>query len=459
MQVLKENFIDRRRLGWRLFWSVLSVFSLAIAQAQNSREQEIAQAREKYYQGEFDAAIDMLNRCMRQNDLTEAQKVQAHKSLAQAYFAKDYFDEAATHVQKMIELESEYRTDPVQDPPSFVEFVKKAKSQMCRDGRFMVIKARHLALLLGNNFSPAMSKPLRVVSGNFTFHDMPISSSFLYLFQKGLEGELNQSSKFKMVKRSDLQAAVKTRGIAVTARLKPSTPVAMQEFVEADAVLLGNCWDKGDSLAIHVTLVDSVKQIVFSSATTRFAKDDIAETTPALPNNFAQAQATMTAWSESAAPASKLNLKLWVDRLDGAVYQKGEKMTAYIRADKDCYLYLFYHDAGGNDFLIFPNRLRPNHQITGGKVYEIPSRADQFDFTIVAPLGVEILKAFASNQPLPELQGKAISGGIKKLKLSAADLAKTLRGIEMKKRPDNAAAGETQIERAEASCVVTTVEK
>ena len=442
------------------FWLVFSLFSLTIAQAQDSGEQEMAQAREKYYQGEFDAAIDLLNRCMRHGDLTAAQKMQAHKSLAQAYFAKDYFDEAATHVQKMIELESDYRTDPVQDPPSFVELVKKAKSQMCRDGRFMAIKARHLALLLGNNFQPAMSKPLRVVSGNFTYHDMPISSSFLYSFQNRLEEELNRSSKFKMVKRSDLQSAIKTRGLAITARRKPNTPAAMQEFVEADAVLLGQCWDKGDSLAIHLALVDSVKQIVFSSAMTRFAKDDIAETTPALPTNFAQAQETMTAGSELAALSSKLDLKLWVDRLDGAVYQKGEKMTAYIRADKDCYLYLFYHDAGGKAFLIFPNRFRPNNYITRGNVYEIPNRVDQFDFTIVPPFGVEILKAFASTQPLPELKGKEVAGGIKQLKLSAAELAKALRGVAM-------TAGEAELveaeradpERAEASCVVTTVEK
>lgn len=184
------------------------------------------------------------------------------------------------------------------------------------------------------------------------------------------------------------------------------------------------------------------------------SKDDIAETTPVLPNNFAQAQATITAWSEYATPSSKLDLKLWVNRLDGAVYQKGEKMTAYVRADKDCYLYLFYHDAGGNDFLIFPNRLRPNNHITRDRVYEIPNRADQFDFTVVSPFGVEILKAFASTQPLPELKGKEVAGGIKQLKLSAAELAKTLRGVAMTAREVERA----KAERAEASCVVTTIE-
>ncbi len=241
-------------------------------------------------------------------------------------------------------------------------------------------------------------------------------------------------------------------------RLQPSTLEALHEFGDADAVLIGTCWDHDDSLAVRIELIDR-QQNRLAVAETRIDKEDIPAHLPVLPNNFAQAQETINDWSESALPPSKFEVKLWVDRLDGAVYQKGEKMTAYICANQDCYLYLFYHDAGGNDLLIFPNHYRPDNHATREKVYEIPSRADQFDFTIVEPFGVEILKAFASTQPLPELAGKEISGGIRKLKLSAADLAKTLRGIEMKKRPESASAGETQVERAEASCVVTTVEK
>jgi len=451
---MPQAFLARRRLcfssAFVFFISSFGLFAGASAQTPAQIEQQIAAAREKYFQGEFDAAIEILNRSLRESNLTAAQKMQAYKCLAQAYLAKDYSDETATHVQKMIELEPDYRPDSVQDTPSFVEFVKETKSKMCRDGQFVVIKAHHLAMQLDKNFHSTQQKPLRVVSGNFTYRDLPISSSFLYFFQNHLEEELGRSPRFQMVKRSDLQSAVKTRGIAVTARLKPNSPAARQEFVEADAVLLGKCWDKEDSLAIHVALVDSSKQIVFSSATTMFAKEDIAANRPVIPDNFAQAQATITAWNESAAPSSKLALKLWVDRLDGAVYQKGEKMTAYMRANKDCYLYLFYHDAGGNDFLIFPNRLRPDNHVAGGNVYEIPNRLDSFDFTVVSPFGVEILKAFASTQPLPELKGKEVAGGIKQLKLSAAELAKTLRDVAMTAR---------ETERAEASCVVTTVER
>jgi len=431
-----------------IFILTLGPFSLAIAQAQNNRDQEIAQAREKYVEGKFDTAITLLNRCMREGDMTAAQKMQAHKCLADAYLAKDYRDDVETHIRKMFELEPDYHPDSVQDTPTFVEMVNGCKEKMVRDGQFILIKGRHLARRLDQNFKENRQQPLRVAPGNFTYREFRVSSPFLYYFQNAIEKEIGLAPRFQMVKRKDLQQAVKTRGIAVTERLKPNTPEAVQEFGDADAVLVGKCWDENDSLAIRLELIDR-QQTALAVAEMRFDKKDIPANWPLLPNNFAEAKETITAWSEQPS-SSKLELKLWVDRLDGAVYQKGEKMTAYVRANRDCYLYLFYHDAAGNDLLILPNRLRPNHQITGGKVYEIPSRADQFDFTIVAPFGVEILKAFASSQPLPELAGKEISGGIKKLKLSAADLAKTLRGVAMTAR---------EVEHAEASCVVTTVEK
>jgi len=461
MLILQNRFKNTKKKASRvaamIFIATFSAFSHAIAQTPNNPDEEIAQAREKYYQGEFNTAIEMLNRCMRQGGMTAAQKMLAHKCLADAYLAKDYRDDVETHIRKMFELEPDYHPDPVQDRPTFVEMVNGCKEKMVRDGQFILIKGRHLVRRLDENFKEDRQQPLRVAPGNFTYQELRVSSPFLYYFQNTIEKEIGLAPRFQMVKRKDLQQAVKTRGIAVTERLKPNTLEALQEFGDADAVLVGKCWDESDSLAIRLELINR-QQTALAAAETRLDKKDIPANWPLLPNNFAEAQETITAWSEQPS-SSKLEVKLWVDRLDGAVYQKGEKMTAYVRANRDCYLYLFYHDAAGNDLLILPNRLRPNHQITGGKVYEIPSRADQFDFTIVAPFGAEILKAFASSQPLPELAGKEISGGIKKLKLSAAELAKTLRGVEMKKRPDNASAGETQTERAEASCVVTTVEK
>jgi tetratricopeptide (TPR) repeat protein len=458
MLILQGRFIHAKNKALRaavmICISTLGAFSFALAQSSNNPDQEIAQARTKYEQGEFNAAIEIFNRCMQQDGLTAAQKMQVHKGLASVYLAKDYHADAETHIDKMFELDPDYHPDPSQEIPDFVRMVKTCKEKIVGDGRFILFKGRHLARRLDENFKTDRQQPLRVAPGNFTYQAVRISSPFLYYFQNTIEHQIVLAPRFQMVKREDLQKAVQTRGIAVTARLKPNSPEALQEFGDADAALMGKCWDESDSLlAIRLELIGR-QQTALAAAETRINKKDIPPNWPLLPPNFDEVKNADEFLSDQASSA-KLEIKLWVDRLDGAVYQKGEKMTAYVRANRDCHLYLIYHDADGNDLLILPNRLRPNHQITGGKVYEIPSRADQFDFSIVAPFGAEILKAFASTQPLPELAGKEISGGIKKLKLSAADLAKMLRGVALTARE----AELVEAERAEASCVVTTVEK
>jgi len=442
-----------------ILMSIFGLFAIATAQSPSTCEKEIAQAREKYYAGEFDAAIELLKACLRQGGLVNHQRLQAYQYLAQAYLAKDYFDEAETQIRNMIELEPDYYPDLEQEPPNFVQLVAKVKEKMGEDGQIIAIKAKRLARQLDENLNALIKTPLRIAPGNFTFQDLRVSSPFLYYFQNTLEKELDESPRFQAVKRHELQNQIKRRGIEITARLMPSTLEAIQEFVEADAVLLGKCWDHGDSLSVHVALVESSEKTTLSSAVTQFDKNDLPENMLIVPNNFAEAQEVMAEWREEASPSLKLQIKLWVDRLDGGVYKQGEKMTASVRANKPCYLYLLYRDAGGNTLLLFPNRFRQDNRLAVDTEYKIPDQADQFDFTITPPFGMEILKAFASTQPLPELEGKEVAGGIKQLKLSATELAKTLRGVALTKRPESMASGENQAERAEASCVVTTLEK
>ena len=113
--------------------------------------------------------------------------------------------------------------------------------------------------------------------------------------------------------------------------------------------------------------------------------------------------------------------------------------------------------------MIFPNRYRSNNHIQGNIRYSIPSKLNHFDFTVVPPCGVEILKVYASTHPLPNLEGDLISGGVKRLKLSVEGITGKMRGVAVigksgteKSNVDHLLTSGL-IERAEASCVVTTV--
>ncbi|MFQ5751796.1 MAG: DUF4384 domain-containing protein [bacterium] len=324
-------------------------------------------------------------------------------------------------------------------------------------------QAQLLALSLADNLPASSKSPIRLAVSNLTYQDLRVSSPFLRYFQEQISMHLSSVSQFQVIKGSELQQAVRTRSIAVTQKKTPDTPDGLKEFVDADAVLMGKCWEKGDSLlSVIVDIIESSSKAALASSNAFIRKARIPANLPLFPANYQDIQQNMASWSDVSSPNAKLEVKLWVDRLDGGVYEEGEKMQAYVWANKDCYLYLIYRDVTGNELLIFPNSYRPNNRIVGNRVYEIPSKSDRFDFTVVSPFGVEIVKAFASTHPMPKLEGDAVGGGIKRLKLSLNKLAETLRGVQVTDRLDQSGTDPLPsgpVERAEASCVVTTVRK
>ncbi|RKY62610.1 MAG: hypothetical protein DRP95_01120, partial [Candidatus Latescibacterota bacterium] len=140
-----------------------------------------------------------------------------------------------------------------------------------------------------------------------------------------------------------------------------------------------------------------------------------------------------------------IKLALWTDKGRKPAYQEGEQMVVFLKADRDCYVQLIYHDAEGRDFLIFPNKFRRDNFVKAGKVYEIPGPGDRFRFTVSPPFGTEVLKAFASTEPIPTPQGRFVGGGLLLMSGPTRDIVEELkRGIQ-------ASAG-----WAEASCTVNT---
>jgi len=327
-------------------------------------------------------------------------------------------------------------------------------------------KAQFLAMSLAESLPDGYESPLRLAISNLTYQDLRISSPFLRYFQEQLSMHLNKLTQFQVIKEKELQQAIRTRSIAVTQKKIPNTIEGIKEFIDADAVLVGKCWEKGDSLlSMIVEIVESSSKAALSSSSVLIHKGQIPSNLPLLPSNYQEIQQNLTVYKDVSSANSKLEVKLWVDRLDGGVYEEGEKIKAYVWTNKECYLYMIYHNVADKDILIFPNSYRQSNRLNGNTVYEIPGKSDRFDFTVVQPCGVEILKVFASTNPMPELQGEIVSSGIKRLKLSTSKLAATLRGVKIEEESGTDLSGIDYnslidpFERAEASCVVTTVRK
>ncbi|HCY84493.1 MAG TPA: hypothetical protein DHV36_05095, partial [Desulfobacteraceae bacterium] len=94
-------------------------------------------------------------------------------------------------------------------------------------------------------------------------------------------------------------------------------------------------------------------------------------------------------------------------------FKRGETVSFFVRSDRNVYLNIFAMDAERTIYRIFPNRFTgTNPQVLAGRVTAIPdgSYADNFSFRVEGSLGNELVFAFASDRPLPELPGSIDTG-------------------------------------------------
>jgi hypothetical protein len=108
-----------------------------------------------------------------------------------------------------------------------------------------------------------------------------------------------------------------------------------------------------------------------------------------------------------------------------AIYKHGELLQLLVQASADCYLHLYYVQSDGKILRIFPNKFHKESRIDGRVVYEIPSPKDpKFQFRVNAQTtkGMEVIKAIASLDPLPEVEAKAIVFDMRALDIEPAGL-------------------------------------
>lgn len=103
--------------------------ALAQISKNTSQHEKINVAQKLYFEGNFDLAIDLIKQCLQEGLAADNEKVRAYKILAQAYIAKDYQQAATEVIKKLLEIVPEYVPSLEEDPPPFVELVKKIKME------------------------------------------------------------------------------------------------------------------------------------------------------------------------------------------------------------------------------------------------------------------------------------------------------------------------------------------
>lgn len=104
-------------MGLIVFFLLPGAFLEATAQAQDPAESRLALAEANYFEGDFETAINLLQQ-IDKNQLPKDEAVEAHHLLALCYFHQGNLAGAQAALTNLLQIEPDYRPDPVQDPPS-----------------------------------------------------------------------------------------------------------------------------------------------------------------------------------------------------------------------------------------------------------------------------------------------------------------------------------------------------
>lgn len=109
--------------------------------------------------------------------------------------------------------------------------------------------------------------------------------------------------------------------------------------------------------------------------------------------------------------AERLDVVAWVDRNDNT-YALGEKVSLFVKTNRDAYVSVFNVGPSGQTTVLFPNAHQTDHKVSGNKVVRIPSSRSGASFRVRGPVGRELIKVIASTSPKPIFgTGKTRSAG------------------------------------------------
>jgi len=294
---------------------------------------------------------------------------------------------------------------------------------------------------------PAKDSGFKLLIGNMTYQKSGASSALVAYLKEKIALELAPWSQVQLLAPDRIDVSLRGAKTTYRGNKRPDRPEILADLIDADGMLVGNYWDRTDDLEFDLQIIQRQSAAVLASTAMTIPKNLLPTQMSYLPANFASFEEANRLGNVQQ-PKSDLQVDVWIDRADGAIYQQGEKLTVFIRASKDCNLYLIYHDAEGKDILIYPNARQANNRILSGVIYQIPDSRDTFNFTIQPPFGSEILKAIVANKNLPELPGRLLPNGLTLLRAGLKESLLTTRGISMQGREKH---------YAEGSCVVTTI--
>jgi hypothetical protein len=93
---------------------------------------------------------------------------------------------------------------------------------------------------------------------------------------------------------------------------------------------------------------------------------------------------------------SGLDIEVWLNKGEGAVYHPGDDIRVYFRTNQDAYVMVYNIDTRGYVNLLYPYDQEDDFYVEGGRTYRVPDSWDEYDLTVDGPNGWEYVVAVAS---------------------------------------------------------------
>lgn len=313
--------------------------------------------------------------------------------------------QAVERFDEVIKLAEQVKVDIVQFPEiagigqraeTLVSYVKAKQKEILANPE-AVFKASVIGLV-----AKYPAKPVTVTVTKINYQDTELSSKFSEYFVGKLEEKLaGEPSIYKVLSQSVFQKELKNSHISVDDCLAGKFGKE-GVLTTLKGLLSVRYWEKEKNVETEIKLEEVGSRTIVGSTRVNLPKESIPQDVNLKPDETA-----LMGWQVFGTPTSAegdFKVKVWPDKGEGAVYKEGEEVTFHFRANRDCYVYLYHTDSEGNVKLLFPNSYNTDNLVKADMTYSIPSEKMNFAFRTTPPFGSEIVKAYASLQPISGIQ-------------------------------------------------------
>jgi hypothetical protein len=232
------------------------------------------------------------------------------------------------------------------------------------------------------------------------------SSEFSEYVTAKARSYLVNSQQFDVLEEQPVTRSLSnTRGLAAKAKQVQNLETSAALFSGADAVLDGYYFEGTGRVTIVMTL-KNLKGGVLGSAEETIDRAMIPY------NTVNQAAGTLAEVGDVASQVSQKVVKLHTTKGDlHQIYRAGEKLQFLIQVAKPLYVYLYGINTKNEINQLYPGPEQRQMPFEVRQVYTVPGDRDSWEIVVEPPFGTDLVKLFASEQPLPvpSITDKAVS--------------------------------------------------